>query len=180
MTPLNYALLGLIRSEPRSGYALRKVFETTPLGNYSSSPGSIYPALKHLEKAGLIESRAAGKKSQFFITRRGRTALEAWLTTPVTAEEDRGVALLRFAFLQDHPDRGVTLEFLLSFARAAHDQIVGLKTFMASDAYRTMPLQSRLAVQHGLMGTEASARWAAEAYKQLSEELRHEVHKSPA
>ena len=32
MTPLNYALLGLVRMQPRSGYALRKVFETTPLG----------------------------------------------------------------------------------------------------------------------------------------------------
>ena len=42
MTPLSYALLGLMQMEPRSGYALRKVFETTPLGGYSSSPGSIY------------------------------------------------------------------------------------------------------------------------------------------
>jgi DNA-binding PadR family transcriptional regulator len=49
ITTLGYALLGLIRAEPRTGYALRMVFETTPMGSYSSSPGSIYPALKSLE-----------------------------------------------------------------------------------------------------------------------------------
>ena len=59
MTPLSFALLGLIGMEPRSGYKLRKVFETTPLGNYSSSPGSIYPALRALEKAGLVRRGAA-------------------------------------------------------------------------------------------------------------------------
>lgn len=171
MTPLGYALLGLIRSEPRSGYALRKVFETTPMGSYSSSPGSIYPALKSLEKTGMVESQpSGGSKTRFHITPAGEAAFDAWLTEPVTATEGRDIALLRFAFLQDHPNRQLSLDFLLSFARAAHSQVVGLKTFMAADLYQSMPLQSRLAVQHGLRVSEASAEWAADAYKQLNEE----------
>ena len=36
-----------------SGYDLRKVFEETALGNYSSSPGAIYPALSRLEQQGI-------------------------------------------------------------------------------------------------------------------------------
>ena len=170
MTPLNYALLGLIRAEPRSGYALRKVFETTPMGNYSSSPGSIYPALKTLEKARLIEGRTEGHKAKFWVTAAGEKALDAWLTAPVMADENRDIALLRFAFLQ-YLDRQLSLDFLLSYAKAARTQIVGLKTFMASDMHNSMPLQSRLAVQHGLRVTEASAEWAADAYKQLSQEI---------
>ena len=47
-TALGYALIGLVQEDPRSGYALRKVFEDTPMGAFSSSPGSIYPALKKL------------------------------------------------------------------------------------------------------------------------------------
>ena len=48
-TALEYALLGLLHQQPQSGYDLRKVFETTALGNYSGSPGAIYPALRRLE-----------------------------------------------------------------------------------------------------------------------------------
>ena len=53
-TLLDYAILGLIQDRPLSGYAIRKLFEETALGNYSSSPGTIYPALKRLQKLELI------------------------------------------------------------------------------------------------------------------------------
>ena len=172
MTPLSYALLGLIRMEPRSGYALRKVFETTPLGNYSSSPGSIYPALKTLEKVGMIDSRpSTARKTQFHITPAGSQVLDSWLAQPVAPGENTDVSLLRFALLQAHPDRSLTLNFLRSFALAARNHIVGLKAFMAGNLHQSMPLQSRLAVQYGLRATETAAEWAADAYKQLSEEI---------
>src|SRR5438128_1223789 len=101
MTPLSFALLGLVRQQPRSGYALRKVFETTPLGDYSSSPGSIYPALKSLENAGMVETRDARDargKGSYHLTARGTAALKKWLDAPIT---DLGEAMLRFAFLGD-------------------------------------------------------------------------------
>ena len=51
---LSLAILGLIAQAPCSGYDVRKVFATTPMGHFSASPGAIYPALKRLEKEGLI------------------------------------------------------------------------------------------------------------------------------
>ncbi|EGF92186.1 transcriptional regulator PadR-like family protein [Asticcacaulis biprosthecium C19] len=169
MTPLAYALLGLIRDEPRSGYGLRKVFETTPMGNYSSSPGSIYPALKNLEKAGLVESRATGKKSVLAITTTGETAFATWLAQPVTSEEDPNIALLRFAFLQNN--RPQSLDFLMSYARCAHAKVIALRNFLDSEPGQALPLQARLAVYHGLKTTEAAAEWAADAYRQLNEDI---------
>jgi DNA-binding PadR family transcriptional regulator len=56
-TPLEYAVLGLLHQSEQSGYDLRKVFAATALGNYSSSPGTVYPALKRLEKRGLVGGR---------------------------------------------------------------------------------------------------------------------------
>ena len=164
LTPLNYALLGLIRGEPRTGYALRKVFETTPMGNYSSSPGSIYPALKSLVRAGLV---TGGSKAPYVITAAGDQAFDAWRLQPMGEDEAIDMALLRFAFLHDHPIRQVSLDFLKSFAMAAKARAVSLKAFMASDTWSLMPLQSRLAVDHGLRTTEASAQWALEAWRQL-------------
>ena len=54
-------LLGLLHQEPRSGYDLRKVVVSTPMSLFSDSPGAIYPALKTLQKAGLIVVDAAAR-----------------------------------------------------------------------------------------------------------------------
>ncbi len=171
ITTLGYALLGLIRAESRTGYALRMVFETTPMGNYSSSPGSIYPALKGLEKQGLVTAEAAGKrKSVLHITPEGRRIFEAWLTAPVGAEESVETALLRFAFLNDHPDRQVTFEFLASLIIVLAGRASGLRAWLAGEAAQGMPLQARLAVSHGLRSLEASAQWASDAYDRLKGE----------
>src|SRR5260370_3518580 len=61
---LAYALLGLLRQQPRSGYDLRKIFANTPMGTFSDSPGAIYPALQRLEKHGLVSSRVHASSAQ--------------------------------------------------------------------------------------------------------------------
>ncbi len=168
LSPLGYALLGLVNMEPRTGYALRMVFETTPMGNYSSSPGSIYPALKALERDGLIEGRNAGvRKSLYYIRPEGLSVLNDWFAQPVGDKDSTGMALLRFAFLQSHPQSQLTLDFLSSFEGVMRRRAHGLGDFLNGDVGSAMPLQSRLAVQHGLQVTQASADWAAEARRQL-------------
>jgi DNA-binding PadR family transcriptional regulator len=54
ITSLDYAILGLMYQKPSSGYGIRMQFETTAIGNYSSSPGAVYPALDRLQKLGLV------------------------------------------------------------------------------------------------------------------------------
>jgi len=49
LSTLSLAILGLIAQQPQSGYDLRKVFSTTPMGHFSSNPGAIYPALRRIE-----------------------------------------------------------------------------------------------------------------------------------
>lgn len=158
MTPLSFALLGLVRMQPRSGYALRKVFETTPLGNYSSSPGSIYPALKSLEKAGLVQVRDAQDargKGLYRLTAKGGEALDQWLRAPVG---DLGEAMLRFAFLPD--ENAAIITFLNSFETAAQARVAGLDAFLAGEGSQGMLPKHRIAVEHGRRGLEASAGWA--------------------
>ena len=54
-TLLDYAILGLIHEKAQTGYQIRKIFAETAMGNYSSSPGTIYPALNRLQKMDLVE-----------------------------------------------------------------------------------------------------------------------------
>lgn len=172
VTPLGYALLGLLRDEPRSGYGLRMVFETTPMGSYSSSPGSIYPALKGLQKSGLIEARPAGKGNVFHLTGAGQGAFETWLRQPVTAEQvakEMSVIMLRFAFLTGHPDRSLTVDLLASLQVAASQHAQGMRTWLEGPG-AVMPLQPRLAVTQGIMSVQSVADWAVYALEQLQGE----------
>jgi len=169
MTPLHHALLGLIRAHPRSGYALLKVFETTPMGSYSGSPGSIYPALKSLEKAGLVEARDphdARGRGLYHLTTAGRAALEQWMRAPIT---DLDEALLRFAFLPED-DAAAIRVFLDAFEAAAEAQAGALAAFLASDAATAMTAKSRIAVELGRCRLAASADWARAARRHFSDE----------
>ena len=175
VTQLGYTLLGLVLAKPQSGYALRKVFETTPLGNHSSSPGSIYPALKALEKAGLVERRCGADGSDkrlFAATSAGEALFREWLARPVdeaAVERHLDGGLLRFAFLQFHPDPQVSLDFLLSFEAAAKARARSLEAFLEGETGRALSLQARLAVGHGLENIRSSARWAADARRRLGD-----------
>src|SRR5580658_800701 len=112
---LEYALAGLLRHKPQSGYDLRKTFTTTGMRHYSDSPGSIYPALKRLVTRGWIEAVPGDteqndprKRQLFAITATGKEALVAWLRQPVTREDvilRVSELILRFAFMDGNVPR---------------------------------------------------------------------------
>src|ERR1700749_4587647 len=56
LTDFEHVLLGVIDSEPRSGYGLKKLFNASPASAYQPSPGALYPALRRLEERGLLRA----------------------------------------------------------------------------------------------------------------------------
>ena len=96
---LELAILGLIRDVPRHGYELKQ--QLAELGFWKVSFGSLYPALRRLEKRGLIEAvRSSGRRKAFRITDTGRDDFDRMLREePDTAEEDRRFSL-RLAFFR--------------------------------------------------------------------------------
>src|SRR5690349_17571279 len=117
---LGYALLGLLQQVPLSGYGVRKMFASSPMGSYSDSPGAIYPALQRQEKAGLIRGRVEDssglrRKKIYRPTDAGVSALKQWLRSPVTREEVvRGIneLVLRLSFMDPVIGEAGTLQFL--------------------------------------------------------------------
>lgn len=179
LSPLSYALLGLLKGNPSTGYAVRMVFETTPMASFSSSPGSIYPALQKLEKLGLVRKDPPGSRT-LALTTKGEDALERWFHQPVTLEEvssDLGTTLLRFAFLQGHSDRKLTRAFLDSFESAARAHAADLKTFLKSETAASLSTHARAAVEHGLMSIKTSADWAAETRRRFKTAAKKEKGK---
>lgn len=174
LSRLEGALLGLLHDLPRSGYALRKVFQDTPMLHFSDSPGSIYPALRRLEARGAIRGtvEAAGTlrpRQVFSLTEAGTAALRAWLATPITRDtvihgfED---AMLRFAFLDRVLGAPATVRFLEALARELAAHVRGLDRFHAEQSHR-LPLTAALALESGIASYRTHLAWARRAATQF-------------
>lgn len=174
-TTLEYAILGLLSFAPRSGYDLMHIFETTAIGNYSSSPGAIYPALGRLEKRGLIEgavddSQALRPKKVFRPTAEGARTLRRWLGAGVTKNEVQrrlDELLLRFAF-HSLLDAKTTRDFLSGLAEATDEYLAdlrGQRQIFSEDE----PPHGRMAFEFGIERYRACARWARKSLKHFEE-----------
>jgi len=174
-TVLNYAILGLIRQEPLSGYQIRKIFESSPLGNYSSSPGSIYPALKRLDKLGLVEKiMMEGKnKARIQITPKGLDILKEWLLLPPhrsIMEKNVNELLLRFAFMDPLVKKDQQLRFLTSFRDLLKPYITELKDYRKKESLH-MTHSGHLAYEHGILSYQATLEWCEIAIEKLNKNI---------
>jgi DNA-binding PadR family transcriptional regulator len=164
---LGYALLGLLHQRPLSGYDVKLIFASSPMGGFSDSPGAIYPALSRLERRGLVRSEiqpSAGlrKRRVFQITSKGLASLKAWQNKSL--DDDDIVRridelLLRFAFMDETLGAERSVEFLDEFAGRLSTYVQVLLEYLAAHG-KQMPTSGRLALESGMQEYEARLRWA--------------------
>lgn len=166
LTTFEYALLGLIGMSPMAGYDVHKVFATTPLAHFSSSPGAIYPALRRLARRGLLDARLDRTRETrprrvYALTDAGEETLEGWLHQPVTRDElirSGGAPILRFALAEGRLSPEEVLAYLDSYREALEsylEELDGHEREMPLHA----PLHTRLALQHGIRGYQGEVEW---------------------
>ncbi|GAB3792127.1 PadR family transcriptional regulator [Dyella agri] len=74
---LKLLLLALIEQQPRHGYELIRTIEEMFHGQYTPSPGAIYPTLAMLEDMGYVRVESeAGNRKLYAITAEGRAFLD--------------------------------------------------------------------------------------------------------
>ena len=174
LSTLSLAILGLIVQKPRSGYDLRKVFSTTPMGHFSSSPGAIYPALKRIEKNGWVRGSIDNKKTLrprmvYRITKRGQEVLKQHLQRPVTRDDviwRMDDLMLRFAFMEHVIGRKKTLQFLKEFMIEIESHHRSLQGYL-EEVKGIIPTCGRLAMENGIANYKMNALWAKQAIKEL-------------
>jgi PadR family transcriptional regulator AphA len=102
-----YVILGMIRSGPKSGYKIKSLVDQTTRFFWAASYGQIYPELKRLAEAGLVEgvdSPTGGRKRTVYeITADGEEELKAWLRQPPETYEMRDEGLLKLFFADALP-----------------------------------------------------------------------------
>ena len=167
---LAFALLGLIGQEPRSGYALRRFFSSTPMRSFSDSPGAIYPALRRLERRGHVRGRleegpGLRRRKIFEITAKGRSELKRWLAQHVTPDDvvrNMDVLLLRFAFMDQFAEKGATERFLTALHKELTAYLPSLRKYLKLTREH-MPVSGRLALESGIQAYETHLRWTKTA-----------------
>jgi DNA-binding PadR family transcriptional regulator len=159
----------MIASGHPTGYEISKVAELTSRFFWAAGDGQVYPQLKKLTKAGLIESKAERqgrrRRNVYRLTAAGRRALEKWLesTTPPMRElRDEGLLQLFFS-----GDLGTELlRTRIDVIRETHLQAIQRLNEIESSARRHPG--ALLAQRHGLALHNAAVQWCDDISRQLA------------
>ncbi|WP_405057834.1 PadR family transcriptional regulator [Kribbella sp. NBC_01505] len=127
---LRYAILGTLSTEPNSGYDLARQFNLGLGWFWSASHSQIYPELRRLEEAGLIEGAVTtvGEKLEkrvYAITRTGLDELVAWVSKAPQYRPNRDPERIQLIFSDLAGSRSVRshLELHVEYYVRRRDQV---------------------------------------------------------
>ena len=176
---LRYALLAILRVGPLSGYELQKQFSQSAGHVWHAPDSQIYPELRKMELAGLIEGeeQARGERGTrriYHVTGEGDEAFSAWMATPLEDQRVREPAHLRAAYLESATPADAREFFRAHIAQWEQIQATWEAQLAFVTEVSSPVLQRRLAL------TPAEEHEAAIAYKRhtyegLIERARGEV-----
>lgn len=162
-------ILGMLRMQPRSGYELKGFVDESTSFFWSAGYSSIYPELKRLREAGLIEGSedptGDRRRVVYELTDLGEQALEAWLDSAEGPIELRDEPLLR-AFFAAAPERAAAA---LESKAQAHAEVVERLAAIepkAADLQSPFPLMT---LRYGLALHEFSREWCEREAARLRE-----------
>jgi len=73
----------VVRAEPITAYKIAKVYDQSPISNFNTSKGKIYPMIQRLRAAGLLRARPirddARGTERLETTKKGRKAVRNWI-----------------------------------------------------------------------------------------------------
>jgi len=95
-------ILGLLAWQSRTGYEIKQVTDRSTRFFWGASYGQIYPELRRLEDAGLVDSREEPRgrvpRRVYSLTEAGRRAVDGWLAEVDESYEIRDEGLLKLFF----------------------------------------------------------------------------------
>jgi DNA-binding PadR family transcriptional regulator len=166
-----YVILGLLRRGPKSGYEIKSVVDRSTRFFWAASYGQIYPELRRLADAGLIEGESTPqggrKRTVYELTADGRRELRRWLDEPPEVFEMRDEGLLKLFFSGAKPDAArKALEARRAYYENKRAQLLEIQP-LAKSAPDRFP---ELVLRCGLSLSEASIEWCDAALAELDRE----------
>jgi PadR family transcriptional regulator AphA len=168
-----YVILGFLGLRPMSGYEIKSFVDKSTRFFWTASYGQIYPELRRLAAAGLIEGKAepqgGRRRTVYRLTAAGRHELLGWLADAPQVLEMRDEALLKL-FFADAAGPEAALEILAAKRRRHLDTVATLKAIepRAAAAPERFP---HLVARYGI----ECHQWAADWCERMATELAAEA-----
>jgi DNA-binding PadR family transcriptional regulator len=178
LTTLEYVVLGLIGTEPQSGYSLITFFESG-VYRWSASPGSIYPMLKRLEQQGIIAGRLEMEyetrpRKMYTLTPLGESLLDDWLRAPLANTEigqERDIVLLKFLFSEKRLTRDEVLAWLDGYEKAT-ETYIAMSNMQRDPNAKEWSVHQQLVIEASFMELEMQRTWIRQARQRLTGDRR--------
>jgi PadR family transcriptional regulator AphA len=155
--PTAYVILGMLSWHPMSGYDIKATVDRSTRFFWAASYGQIYPELRRLTDAGLVErepATGARRRVAYRLTADGRRVLRDWLARAPETYESRDEGLLKLFFADAAPG---TAPDTLAAMRAHHeDTAARLRQIEAS---RQPTGFSALVLRYGIECNDWMAAW---------------------
>jgi DNA-binding PadR family transcriptional regulator len=174
LSPTAYVILGMVSREPRSGYEIKAAVDNSTRFFWAASYGQIYPELKRLSAAGLVEGVDAAtgdrKRTVHAITAAGKDELKAWLRQPPRTSEMREEGLLKLFFSSVLPP-----EEAVETLRAMREQRLALAARLRDLEPKTLEKDpySLIVLQGGIEFNEWFADWCERMEARVLDESAH-------
>ena len=172
LNPTAYVILGMLRHEPRSGYEIKRMVDRSTRFFWAASYGQIYPELRRLAEAGLVESESQPtgrrKRTVYRLTDAGREQLRSWLDRAAARLEVRDEGLLKL-FFASAAEPGKAAEIIDAKQRLMEEKVATLREIepVAAALASSDPFPY-LVLRYGLESSEWVIDWCKRARAELA------------
>ena len=173
LSPTAKITLAFLRFGPRSGYDIKQSVEISTRFFWGASFGQIYPELRRLEEAGLVEVESEGSRGRkvYRLTAAGKRTVDDWLRDDERSlfqYRDEGLLRLFFSDLAD-PEAALAnvrrmREWREEVVEFLHSQIEPHAQEDVESGYRF----TLRALEFGIAWLEAQAEWLTDFEVELT------------
>jgi DNA-binding PadR family transcriptional regulator len=163
-------ILGFLYDEPMSGYDIKQMMENSVSYFFDASFGAIYPALRKMEKEGLVEKQVVqqeGKpnKNLFVVTENGKQQFLDYLNSPINPTITRSDILIRIFF-----GRFTTKEKIMEWLMDEREKNQAMYENLTriADQYPTMDQNKRFTLEFGIRQAEMIMNMIDEEIQKLT------------
>ncbi len=164
-TPIQFAVLGMLKLRPMTGYEIKQVYQKGPANFMPISFGQIYPVLAKLRQEKLVrqEKPQGGRGSiRYSITPKGEQAFQEWLFSPAQLASHREL-LLRLFFAAPSEVAGLRahVEAFRREEQALLDHYDDTRKWLDDAQARNPRLPVwKLVMEYGVLESQYRVRWA--------------------
>lgn len=175
-TEPKYIILGILTTDCRTGYEIKKMMDQSFSHFWKLSYGQIYPTLKKIVQEGLAESHdiqqeGTPNRKEYHLTELGREELNQWLHAPVEELATQRNELLAKLFFARHLATPVTIQHLQHYEerlKAQREVYQNIKTGLyASESEKADIDYWVFTLNYGIKTTSAAIEWCADTIEFL-------------